>query len=378
MKIGLNGQKLLIENPAGPEKYTFNLYKALSKIDENSTYTIYFSTKPKEEYFRELTQGNPNFNYKVIKCPVMWTQLGIALKLLRNPVDVFFTPVHTIPMIRTRKTKFVTMIHGLEYRFTSGYNNPLLRLKIDRPIKYAIKHSDKIIVPTKATKDEILRRKWRKEDDIEIVHEGVGNNFYKRSEEEIKTIRKKFNVELNPYLFFVSTIQPRKNIPGMVEGFSLALKEKKIPQDTKLLIAGKNGWDFEESLESPRKFGVENNVNFIGRVSDEDLPVLFSGSVGFVNCSFEEGFGLPLLEAMTCETPCMVSNIPAFKEIGKDIPIYINPKDSNSIKDGIVNLISRNYDLERIKKAKDISSEFTWENTALKTLGVFQYVVKNS
>ncbi|MFZ2663877.1 MAG: glycosyltransferase family 1 protein [Patescibacteria group bacterium] len=378
MKIGLNGQKLLIESPAGPEKYTYNLYKTLSEIDKENNYTIFFNDQPKEGYFKELTSSNPNFKYKVINTPVLWTQLGLALELIKSPVDIFFTPVHTIPMIRNKKTKFVTMIHGLEYKFTSGYKNPLVRLKIDRPVKYAVKQSSKIIVPTKATKDEILKRGWRKESDIEIVNEGVGSRFYKRSEEEVNIIRNKFGIGCDPYLLFVSTIQPRKNIPGMIEGFSLALREKKISQDTKLLIAGKEGWDCEESLESPRKFEVENNVKFIGRVSDKDLPILFSGSSGFINCSFEEGFGLPLLEAMGCEVPCVVSNIPAFKEVGGDLPIYVDPKDRNSIKNGIVSILENEYGMDRIRKAKERSERFTWENTALKTLGVFQGVIKNS
>lgn len=378
MNIGLNGQKLLIENPAGPEKYTYNLYKALSDVDKENSYIIYFKSQPKDDYFSELTSNNPNFKYRVISSPCMWTQLGLALELFKNPVDVFFTPVHTIPIIRNSKTKFITMIHGLEYRFTSGFNNPLNRLKIDRPVKYAVKHSDKIVVPTTATKDEIIKRGWRKENDIEIVNEGVGSRFYKKSDEEIKNIRDKFGIASDPYLLFVSTIQPRKNIPGMVEGFSLALKENKIPENTKLLIAGKNGWDFEESLESPRKFGVENNVKFIGRVSDEDIPVLFSGSAGYISCSFEEGFGLTVLEATACEVPCVVSDIPAFKEVGGDLPIYVDPNSIESIKDGIEKLMRGEYDVERIRKAKERSKEFTWEKTALKTLGVFQDIVKNS
>jgi len=378
MKIGLNGQKLLIENPAGPEKYTFNLYRALAEIDNENNYVIYFNSQPSKEYFEELTNGSRNFTYKVIAYPLLWTQLGLALELIQNPVDVFFTPVHTIPLIRNKKTKFVTMIHGLEYRYTAGYKNPLLNLKIERPVRYAVKHSDKIIVPTTATRNEIIKRSWGQKNEIEIVNEGVAKRFYKRSADEIEKLREKYEIGSDPYLLFVSTIQPRKNIPGMVEAFSLALKENKIPQNTKLLISGKKGWDYEESLEAPRKFGVEKNVNFLGRVPDEDMPALFSGASAFINVSFEEGFGLPILEAVGCEVPCVVSDIPPYKEVGGNFSVYVDPNNIESIKDGIVKIINQPASPGAINGAKQRAGEFTWEKTAQKILSVFQNIIKNS
>jgi glycosyltransferase involved in cell wall biosynthesis len=378
MKIGLNGQKLLIENPAGPEKYTFNLYRALAEIDNENNYVIYFNSQPSKEYFKELTSSNQNFSYKVISYPLLWTQLGLAIELLQNPVDVFFTPVHTLPMLRNKETNFVTMIHGLEHKYTAGYKNPLLNLKIERPVKYTVKHSDKLVVPTTATKDEIIKRNWGQKAEIEIINEGVAKRFYKRTAEEIEKLKEKYELGSDPYLLFVSTIQPRKNIPGMVEGFSKALSENQIPQNIKLLISGKKGWDYEESLEAPRKFGVENSVKFLGRVPDEDMPALFSGASAFINVSFEEGFGLPILEAMACEVPCVVSDIPPYREVGGKFPIYVDPRNVESIKEGIVKILSQPVNAEIINGAKQRASEFTWEKTAQKILAIFQSVVKNS
>ena len=104
MKIGLNGQRILIQNPAGPELYTINLFKALAKIDSENDYLVYLDREPDKDFFEELRSGNPKFNYKVVNCKRMWTQYGLAKELMKNPVDVFFTAVHTIPMIRSNKT----------------------------------------------------------------------------------------------------------------------------------------------------------------------------------------------------------------------------------------------------------------------------------
>ena len=376
MKIGLNGQKILDKNPAGPEIFTINLFENLAKIDLKNEYFIYTTRKPEKDLENKIKQGNEKFHFKEIEYRKLWTQYGLAKELIKNPVDVFFTAIHSIPMIRSSKTKFVVMIHGLEYQYTLGYKNPLNRFFIERPIRYAIKHSDKIITPSLATKEEILKRNWNvDEKKIEVVYEGVSEEFYPKSEEEIDKIRKKYEIGKNPYLLFVSTIQPRKNIPNMIRAFSQFISENKNMKNTLLLIAGKKGWDYEKSLEAPQKYGIEKNVKFLGRVPEEDLPVLYSGAKGYINVSFEEGFGLPLLESMACGIPSVVSNIPAHKEVGDYLPIYVDPNNIENIKDGIFEIMTRSFDK---KEFIERSKNFSWKNTAEKTLEVLEKTLKEN
>jgi len=376
MKIGLNGQKILDKNPAGPEIFTINLFENLAKIDLKNEYFIYTTKKPEKDLENKIKQGNEKFHFKEIEYRKLWTQYGLAKELIKNPVDVFFTAIHSIPMIRSSKTKFVVMIHGLEYQYTLGYKNPLNRFFIERPIKYAIKHSDKIITPSLATKEEILKRNWNvDEKKIEVVYEGVSEEFYPKSEEEIDKIRKKYEIGKNPYLLFVSTIQPRKNIPNMIRAFSQFISENKDMKNTLLLIVGKKGWDYEESLEAPQKYGVEKNVKFLGRIPEEDLPILYSGAKGYINVSFEEGFGLPLLESMACGIPSVVSNIPAHKEVGDYLPIYVDPNNIENIKDGIFEIMTRSFDK---KDFIERSKNFSWKNTAEKTLEVLEKTLKEN
>jgi glycosyltransferase involved in cell wall biosynthesis len=374
MKIGLNGQVIQISNPAGPEVYTINLFKNLARLDSENDYTIYLDKTPSKEFFNEITGGNPKFSFKVLEGEKLWTQRYLAKELIKNPVDVFFTAVHTIPMIRTGKTKFVVMIHGLEYKFTKGFKNPLKKLKIERPIRYAAKHSDKIIVPSKATKDEILKRRWGiKDEKIKIVYEGVSEEFYERTGDEIKKIREKYDLKDSPYLLFVSTIQPRKNLPSTIRAFSQFINENPEMKNTLLLIAGKNGWDYQESLEAPDKFGITKNVKFIGRVPQEDLPALYSGSKGYINISYDEGFGLPLLESMACGIWSVVSDIPAHREVGGSLPIYADPYNIENIKDGIFKIMTSDFDKNLLL---DRAAGFSWKRTAEKTLEILKETSK--
>lgn len=374
MKIGLNGQKILLEKPAGPELYTINLFKTLARIDKENEYIVYLEETPDEKFFSDLSNENKNFTYKVIQRKRFWTQYGLAKELLKNPVDVFFTAVHTIPMIRNKKTKFVSMIHGLEYKYSEGYGNLISRFEIERPIRYTVRYSDKIIVPSYATKNDIISRNWGvNENKIEVVYEGVSDNFYRRGENEITKVREKYGIGNDPYLFFISTIQPRKNLPNLVRAFSQFIRENPEHKNTKLLIAGKKGWNYEESLDAPRKYGVEESVKFLGRIPDEDLPALFSGTKAYVNVSFEEGFGLPLLESISCGTPSVVSGIPAHKEVGDTIPVYVNPNNIENIKDGIYEIMNGSFDNKEISKRAEY---FTWGKTAEKTLDVLKSQIK--
>ena len=161
----------------------------------------------------------------------------------------------------------------------------------------------------------------------------------------------------------------------MIRAFSQFISENKDMKNTLLLIVGKKGWDYEESLEAPQKYGVEKNVKFLGRIPEEDLPILYSGAKGYINVSFEEGFGLPLLESMACGIPSVVSNIPAHKEVGDYLPIYVDPNNIENIKDGIFEIMTRSFDK---KEFIERSKNFSWKNTAEKTLEVLEKTLKEN
>jgi len=367
MKIGLNGQRLLWKNPAGPEKYTYHLYNALAKVDRINRYTIYFDKKFPSEYFEKLTNNNPNFNFKIIKNKISWTQAGLSWELIKHPVDIFFSPVHTIPVIKLPKMKVVSMIHGLEYKSNKQFGTkPIHKLLYPFILFWICTFSKKIIVPSIATKNEVINKPLLKHSKhkINVVPEGVDETFHKKSDAEIENVKSKYEIKGN-YLIFLSTIQPRKNIPKMVEAFS------KIDADITLVIAGKKGWNYNESLGAPKKYGVENKVMFLGRIDNSDRAPLLSGAKAYVSCSLEEGFGLPLLEALACKTQSVVSNIPAYREVGGKFPIFVNPKNATSIKNGIETILNNPKKLVGIE---DWVTQFTWEKTAKKIRNTFQHI----
>lgn len=380
MQIGLNGQQLLIDKLAGPEIYTLNTFRSFAKVDKKNDYIVYFSKTPPKDFWQELIQGNDNFSYKVVGSLLSWTHVGLARQLFKDKVDVFFGATHTIPFFRPVNTIFISMIHGLEYKVNMQLKKLSFKFVI-RPLIlwWVIRHSRLTIVPSKAVKDAVLSLRWPfiKADKIRIIHEGVSEDYYKRPDKEVQKVREKYQLGNMDYLYFVSTIQPRKNIPNMVHGFSMALEENPRLKNTKLLISGKLGWMYQDSLDAPKRYSVEENVSFLGRTPDDELPVLYSGAHHFINLSFEEGFGIPLLESMACETPAVVSDIPAFRELGRVHPIYVDPHSVDSIKKGITRALTEKKDFDNIKKARELSQKYTWDSTAFQLVSIFESFFKH-
>ena len=381
MKIGLNCERLLQKEYAGPETYTYNLINALARIDHQNSYFLYFDDTPSKDFLSKLTAGNANFIPRAIKRTLSWTQYDLILPLLKDKIDVFFTSVHTLPLAAIPFVRTVVMVHGLEYVYSEEHMKGLFarHFKSGKHEWFISTFSNRVIVPSNYVKRTLLEKYklFVPEKKVSVIYEGVDAQFYKRDDYEIKEVCDKYNLYDSPYLIFVSTIQPRKNIPAMINAFALALAENISLRNVKLAIVGKKGWMYEESLAASSKYDITGNVLFLGRVSDEGLAPLLSGARAFINCSFDEGFGLTLLEALACECECVVSDISAFKEIGNDLPHYVDPGNVRNIQSAIEHVLTTQKDLSTGIKARERAWEFTWEKTARETLSVFESLGKN-
>jgi glycosyltransferase involved in cell wall biosynthesis len=166
------------------------------------------------------------------------------------------------------------------------------------------------------------------------------------------------------YILFVGTIQPRKNLVRLIEAFSFV-------GQLQLIIAGKLGWMYEEILEAPMKFGVEKEVKFIGRVAEPDLAAVYKGAELFVWPSLMEGFGLPVLEAMSMGVPVITSNRGALPEVVGEAALQIDPENVRELAEAM-RLVLKNTDLQEGLREKGYgqAAKFSWKKAAKKTLKV--------
>lgn len=360
MIIGIDASRVLIKDKTGTENYSAELIDALLKLPE-----------AKKHQWRLYNKQN-------IPWPRLWTQGGLAWELLQRPPDVLFIPAHTLPLIRRSNLKTVVTIHGLEYEYLPQYYRFPQKLYLNQSTEYAVKHADRLIAVSAWTKAQLVERLGADKHKITVIHEGVGSRIVKAKSQQFKSdyqrqIRYKYNLPKN-YLLFVGTIQPRKNLVRLIEAFSRLFHPGVECFNTPgcgLVIAGKLGWMYDEILAAPKKYGVASRVKFIGRVADADLAAVYKLARVFVWPSLMEGFGLPVLEAMTLGVPTIVSDRGAIPEVAGKAALLVKPEDTAGLSRAMeLMLTSEELRQGLIEAGFRQAAKFSWERAARQTLQI--------
>jgi glycosyltransferase involved in cell wall biosynthesis len=375
MIIGIDGNEANIENKVGIGEYAFELLKQFERFKiKDLRFRIYLKTKPRPE----MPKAREGWEYKIIGPRKMWTQFALPFSLLldKNRPDVFFSPSHYAPRFSPVPTAISIM--DLSYiHFPQLFTKHDL-YQLTNWTKYSTKQAKKIFTISNFSRDDIIKIYNKKVGDVVTTYLGIkpieSSKVYKVSNvESMNELNKKFGITA-PYILFVGTIQPRKNIAKLIEAVSL-LKEKQV----NLVVVGKKGWLWEEILAAPEKFKVQDRIKFLDFVGNEDLPSLYKNALCFVLPSLYEGFGLPVLEAMKFGCPAVISNVSSLPEVGGDAAIYFDPQNVDDIADKLDKVISdEKLRAEMTEKGYNQVKKFSWEKTAKETLKVLEELANNS
>jgi glycosyltransferase involved in cell wall biosynthesis len=267
-------------------------------------------------------------------------------------------------------TKSVFTLHDSAFRIFpethTVYNRWFLKIMMPRFLKAA----DAVIAVSNSTKRDAEYFYQVNSEKIHIVHQGVGPQFKPELDQgKLAFIRQTYGLP-ERYLLYVGSIEPRKNLAGLIEVFS-HIKEK----DIKLVIAGRKGWRYRSIFEHLETLELEEKVILTGYVPDDDLPALYSNAEAFVFPSLYEGFGLPLLEAMACGAPVVSSNTSSLPETAGEAAILIAPQDDQSWVNAL-NDISSNPHLREELRQKGFRrvKDFSWDIAAQKTLAIYHEI----
>lgn len=365
MIIGMDGNEANQKVRTGSGVYAFELLRQLKKIRiQNLEFRIYL----KDEPISELPPANDYWKYAVIGPKKFWTQITLPLylwkeKIRRKVPDVFFSPTHYAP--RFCPIPSVITIFDLSFiRFPEMFLKADL-YKLQNWTKYSVVQAKKIITISEFSKKEINDNYHISADKIIVAYPGYDqdrfNKRIKNKELKIRNIKKKYKIS-SPYILFVGTIQPRKNISRLIDAFRLLNNEY---PELKLVICGmvnegRGGWMNAEILNL-----TKNNITITGYVENEDLPYLMAEARVFVLPSLYEGFGIPAVEAMACGTPTVVSNISSLSEIVGNAAFLIDPYDIDSIVRGIKEACYNKLKQEEmIQKGLLQARKYNWENSA--------------
>jgi glycosyltransferase involved in cell wall biosynthesis len=370
MKILFDAQPLL-GNRSGIGRYVDKLTYYLNKDSEIDLFYWFNQLIKKRHEGLQLPNPkirNSRYPYKVIR------RLMGPNWLYQLPIDWLesFDVFHGGNFItcNTKRAKNIITIHDLAFlRFPEVTSDKIYKHHT-RWLPYSIQLADHIITDSYQSKQDIIDFYKVHDTKISVVHLAADEDMGPADKRQINDVQNTYRLP-SEYVLYVGTIEPRKNIPFLIESFARAKKKYKF--DHKLVIVGGKGWKYEAVNMMIEKWKVESDVIFTGYVADQDLPAIYSGATLFLFPSVFEGFGLPVLEAMQCGVPVITSNISSLPEVvggaGRLLPIG----QAHDWADSIGELLG---DQKKLQHYRDMgfkqSKQFSWEKVAEETINVYR------
>jgi len=371
MKIVIDGIPLISGSLGGVGYYCHNLIKYLQQVDQENNYTvIYNKSNLKQLGFIEAQEKKVSYPYRNI--------LGVIGPrfLYHVPLELFignFEIYHgtDYAFLPTCKAKKVITVHDLVAKhFPETLTKKNLHFQ-EQQIPYYARNCDRIIAVSQSTKNDLVNFLQISPDKIDVTYLAADNSYQPIGKDDpyFTIIRKKYSLP-EKFILHIGTLNKRKNIPITLQAF-YQLCAKGCEHD--LVLIGGKGNDYDEVMAMIVKLKLENRVKYIGYADSKDLPYLYNLADLFVHVSKLEGFGLPVLEAMQCGIPVLVSNVSSLPEIVKDAGMMANPLDV----DDIVNkmeIVMQNEQLRKTLSLKGIeqAAKFSWEKTARETMEAYK------
>jgi len=375
MTIGIDIRCLAQGKHTGVEEYTVNLLNSLFGFDKDNEYRLFYNSYKASP---EIISGFLKYkNVKLCRFRYPNKVLNSYFRFLKYPkidkmigdVDVFFSP-NIIFSSLSRNCRRIVTFHDLSFERYPEFFSRKRRLwhKTVTPSRLA-KKADEIIAVSDSTKQDLVQLYNIDPKKIKVIYSGIEERFSPvENKEELRRVRKKYNLP-EKFILFLGTLEPRKNIEGLI----LAFDKLKQSKNLNLVIAGSKGWLYENIYKTAQKVNSSDNIKFIGYIDPEGKPALYSLAKLFVYPSFWEGFGFPPLEAMACGTPVITSNVSSLPEVIGEAGLLVDPYNINEIAEAMNQVLqgeSLRTNLQ--KKGIERAREFSWGKTAKETLKVFR------
>ncbi len=370
-RIGVDGNEANTSNRVGSNVYAFEILHELEKQTRNNSdveWQIYLSSEP----VKDMPPKRKGWKYILVRPSAFATQWGLPIRLWkdRKKLDVFFTPGHYAP--RACPIPYVSSVMDLAYlKFPTQFKlRDLYQLK--NWTAYSIRKAKHIIAISESTKKDVVNTYRIPENKITVAYPALLPNR-STSVPDQKKVLKKFGLK-KPFLLYVGTLQPRKNLTRLIkafEGLADEFSEKQNGEfEIDLVIAGKIGWLADDIVRKAKNSRYASNIHLLGYVNDEEKAVLYQKTLATVLVGLYEGFGMPPLEALAYGKRSVVSNNSSLPEVVGKTGILVDPHSVPSITEGLKKAIkmyqkdSTNWN----KLAKEQLKKFSWEKSAGKIL----------
>jgi glycosyltransferase involved in cell wall biosynthesis len=305
-----------------------------------------------------IVPGPPAISHRATR--LAWEQTGLPLAAEQVEAEVIHSPHYTMPL--RANCKVVVTIHDATF-FTEPEMHTAVRGTFYRSAtRTALRRASRCIVPSKATRDELIRLLSADPTTIDVAYHGVDDAvFHPPTPEERDRVTSRLGLRGTPYIAFLGVLEPRKNVPNLVRGWMRAVADR--PDPPALVLAGGSGWDEDVDAAITE---VPSHLRVVrpGYLRFADLPGYMGGALMCAYPSHGEGFGLPVLEAMACGSPVLTTQRLSLPEVGGDAVAYTEP-DPDSIARALTSLLDDPARRERLAEAGLARArEFTWTASA--------------
>lgn len=360
----------------GDEVVFFNLVKNLAVVDRGNKYFLFTDATDKAllgKIKKSLEIENRD-NFEIISLPTrnrfVWNFWTLPKYLRKSSVDIYLTQYIT-PFFVPKNVKIATIIHDISFKVYPQHIGKLDLFFLNLLIPVSLRRADEIIGVSKFTRDEVIKYYKVNPDKVSYIHNAVSDNFSATvTEEDKKRVRAKYHLP-EKFILYLGTLQPRKNLPTLIEAYVTSGVKS---WEEKLVIAGGKGHNYDTRIDAMiKKYDSEREIIFTGYVDEADKAALVSAASVFCFPSFYEGFGIPVLEAMSSGVPVIASKIPPHQEITGGATLLFNPYDSKELAEKISRILQNNEirdDL--IGKGKIQVKKFSWIITAEKVKKIFE------
>ena len=359
----------------GNESYAVNLIEALAQIDSANHYTIYITTDEARERFHGRW---PNFKVRATlpHTPLIRIPLTLSAELRKNPVDVLHVQFTAPPFC---PCPVVVSIHDLSFEHLPETFKRRSRTQLRLTVRHSARRAARIISLSEHGRRDIIETYGITPERVSAIPLAAPSDFGPVQDyRELQRVRQTYGIN-GDYILSVGSIQPRKNLARLVQAYASLRGNKSVDKLPKLVLVGKCGWLYDETLRALKETGVADTVVLTGYVPQEDLPALYSGALCFVYPSYFEGFGLPPLEAMKCGAPVIVGNKTSLPEVVGDAALTVDPFNVEAIASAMKSVIDNPALREGLSvKGQTRAQAFDWRETARKTLAIYQEVAQET
>ncbi len=380
MRIGLD-YTAAVQQSAGIGRYCRELVGALAVLDRENTYTLLVGGRPSAEALERARQrfsGHPNFRLRPVPLSERWLnriwhrlRLPLYVEAFTGPLDLFHSTDFTLPPVRRAKT--VLQVHDLSFLRTPQHAEPSLQRYLQQVVPRSVRRADLVLADSQHTKQDLVALLGVAPERIMVVLAGVEARFRRVTDEaQLEQVRQRYGLS-QPFILGLGTLEPRKNFAGLISAYAALRARQDTPHQ--LVIGGRKGWLYQGIFDRVAELGLEEQVRFLGFVADEDLPALYTLADVFAFPSFYEGFGIPILESMACETPVVASNASSLPEVVGEAGLMVSPEDTEALAQALGQAL-RDAPLRRtlISRGQEQARRFTWERAAQQLLLAYRYV----